>query len=67
MAIVYILIRGSIVGLDPYPFLDPANGGYPTVAVYFAGILVLMAIVCGLAVAIGNAAGGGHRRPDAAG
>lgn len=29
--LVYSLIRGPIVGWYPYPFLDPANGGYGTI------------------------------------
>ena len=44
--IAYTMIRGGLVGLYPYPFLDPANGGYATVALYCVGILGLMAIVC---------------------
>jgi hypothetical protein len=31
--VVYSLIRGPIVGWYPYPFLDPAYGGYGKVAV----------------------------------
>ncbi len=64
--IVYTLIRGALVGRYPYPFLDPANGGYPTVLVYCLAILVLMTIVCGLAVGLGNAAGSNRRLPGAA-
>jgi hypothetical protein len=63
--IVYILIRGSIVGLYPYPFLNPANGGYGTVSLYGVGILVLMTLVCAATVAAANAAGG--RMPAAEG
>jgi hypothetical protein len=55
--IVYILIRGSIVNLYPYPFLNPANGGYGTVAAYCVAILVLMTLVCVAAVGAANAAG----------
>ena len=29
----YVLVRGALVGKYPYPFLDPANGGYGTVGV----------------------------------
>ncbi len=60
--IVYTLIRGAMVGQYPYPFLDPANGGYASVAGYCLAILILMAIVCGLAVALGNVAGSGQRQ-----
>ncbi|HEY8886043.1 MAG TPA: Pr6Pr family membrane protein [Candidatus Microsaccharimonas sp.] len=31
--LVYSLLRGPIVGWYPYPFLNPANGGYGTVFV----------------------------------
>lgn len=64
--IIYTLARGAIVSLYPYPFLDPSNGGYPSVAIYCVGIFVVMAIVCALTVVLGNAAGGGQRRPKAA-
>jgi len=52
--IVYALVRGAIVGRYPYPFLDPANGGYGTVAVYVVMILLLMLAMCAAVVAIGN-------------
>lgn len=54
--LVYTLVKGPIVGKYPYPFLDPANGGYGTVALYCVAILGVMALVCLAAVAIGNAA-----------
>jgi hypothetical protein len=31
--LAYTLARGAVVGWYPYPFLDPANGGYGAVAV----------------------------------
>lgn len=49
----------------PYPFLDPANGGYGSVAVYCVGILIAMVVVSALVVVLGNAAGGGRRRVEA--
>lgn len=36
----YSLVRGAIVGWYPYPFLNPANGGYDTIAITCAAILV---------------------------
>jgi hypothetical protein len=39
--VAYSMIRGGLTGRYPYPFLDPANGGYDTVALYIVGILVL--------------------------
>ena len=62
--IVYTLIRGAIVNKYPYPFLDPANGGYAGVTVYCVAILVAMLVVSALVVVLANAAGGG-RRPAA--
>ena len=58
----YTLIRGSLTGLDPYPFLNPENGGYGSVGAYIIAILGLMAIICWLTVALGNAAGSNPRR-----
>jgi hypothetical protein len=52
--IVYTLIRGAASGLYPYPFLDPANGGYGSVALYCVGILVFMLLVCAVIVWLGN-------------
>jgi hypothetical protein len=52
--IVYTLIRGSIGGLYPYPFLNPANGGYASVAAYCVAVLALMALVCAAVVWLGN-------------
>jgi hypothetical protein len=53
--IVYTLIRGPLAGWYPYPFLDPANGGYGTVALYVVGILALMTVTCLVVMALGNA------------
>lgn len=65
--IIYTLIRGAITGLYPYPFLNPANGGYASVAVYCVGVLVAMAVVCALSVVIGNAARSDRRPAETAG
>lgn len=56
----YTLIRGPIAGWYPYPFLDPANGGYGTVAVTAVAILVAGAILCGVYAWLGNLRGGGQ-------
>ncbi len=55
--VAYSLTRGAMVGWYPYPFLDPANGGYSSIAVYVVGILVFGIVVVGLVIAIGNALG----------
>ncbi len=51
----YTMIRGPIAGWYPYPFLDPANGGYGGVAVYVVGILVFGLVLGAALAAIGNA------------
>ncbi len=38
--LTFTLVRGAIDGWYPYPFLDPANGGYASVVVYGVGITV---------------------------
>ena len=62
--LAYTMVRGPIAGWYPYPFLDPASGGYGTVAVTAVAILVAGAILCAVYVAIGNARAGG-RSPKA--
>ncbi|MEP6637983.1 MAG: Pr6Pr family membrane protein [Chloroflexota bacterium] len=52
--VVYVLIRGALVGKYPYPFLDPANGGYASVAVYVVGIAILVIIVSAAVHWLGN-------------
>jgi hypothetical protein len=59
--IVYTIIRGAIVDRYPYPFLDPVNGGYGSVAVYCIAILVAMIVVSAITVGLANAAGGVQR------
>lgn len=50
----YSLIRGAATGWYPYPFLDPANGGYGTVAGYVAAILVGGVVLIVAIVVVGN-------------
>jgi hypothetical protein len=59
--IVYTIIRGAIVNLYPYPFLNPVNGGYASVALYCVAILVAMLVVSLAVVVLANATGGGRR------
>jgi hypothetical protein len=63
--IIYTLIRGAIVHFYPYPFLNPTNGGYVSVALYCVAILVFMTAVCAGVVAVGNALGGWRHSPEA--
>jgi hypothetical protein len=64
--LAYTLIRGPIAGWYPYPFLDPANGGYASVAVIVAPIFVAGAVLCVAYAAIGNALAGRRSRTSAA-
>ncbi len=56
--VAYTMVKGPLVGKYPYPFLDPANGGYGTVALYSLAILIGMTLLCLAFVALANAAGG---------
>ncbi len=61
----YTLIRGALVDWYPYPFLNPANGGYGSVAMYVVAVLVFGIGVCALVAWIGTALGSrrGTRQP----
>jgi hypothetical protein len=48
------VVRGAIDGWYPYPFLDPAHGGYASVAVYVVGIFVGFLAIGAATMAIGN-------------
>jgi hypothetical protein len=51
----YVLIRGSLVGWYPYPFLNPANvGGYGGVAVYAVGVTAVFIVGGGLLFLVAN-------------
>jgi hypothetical protein len=51
----FTMVRGAIDGWYPYPFLDPANGGYGFVALYAVAILVLLLGVIWLVATVGTA------------
>ena len=51
----FTLVRGEIDGRYPYPFLNPANGGYGTVGLYCVGILALFLAVIWLTAWAGSA------------
>jgi hypothetical protein len=53
--VVFTLVRGANDGWYPYPFLDPANGGYGSVAIAIVGVLVGFLVLSALFVALGNA------------
>jgi hypothetical protein len=41
----YSLIRGAIVGWYPYPFLDPDEHGYPSIAATIVGLTLFAAVL----------------------
>ena len=64
--VAYTLIKGPIANWYPYPFLDPANGGYGRVALYCVAIFILVYGVCAAVIWIGNLARRGPPEPEAA-
>lgn len=52
--LAYTMVRGPIAGWYPYPFLDPANGGYGTVAVYIVGIFAFGTALCAVVAWLGT-------------
>ncbi len=60
---VFTLIRGAIDGWYPYPFLNPANGGYGVVALYSVAILALFFVVAWLVSTVGPALRARRRDP----
>jgi hypothetical protein len=42
--VVYLLVRGALVGWYPYPFLDPRRGSYGSVAIHVAAILLVFVL-----------------------
>jgi hypothetical protein len=53
--VVVTLIRGASDGWYPYPFLDPADGGYGPVAITVVAITLGFFLIAGITVAIANA------------
>ena len=51
----FTIVRGAIDGWYPYPFLDPANGGYGSVIVVSAAIFVGFLAIIWITVWLGNA------------
>jgi hypothetical protein len=54
---VLTIIRGAFDGWYPYPFLDPANGGYGQVAVTVVAVVIGFVVISAVIVWIGNARG----------
>jgi hypothetical protein len=65
---VLTVIRGAIDGWYPYPFLDPANGGYGAVALVIAAIALGFIALALLFIAAGNLSSkrSGAQRAEAA-
>jgi hypothetical protein len=59
----FTLVRGAFDGWYPYPFLNPANGGYGNVALYTAAILALLLAVIWLVATVGPALRARRREP----
>lgn len=55
--LVYTMIRGQVTGWYPYPFLDPANGGYGSVAVTVVAILAFGVVLSAVVAWVGNRLG----------
>jgi hypothetical protein len=56
--LAYILVRGSLIGWYPYPFLNPEiGGGNRSVAVYIVGIAVVFLLVGWMLLVLGRRRG----------
>ena len=56
--LVYVLIRGWLIGWYPYPFLNPdTGGGYRSVAIYVVGITVTFLLLGWTLLALGRLSG----------
>jgi hypothetical protein len=55
---ILTVIRGALDGWYPYPFLDPANGGYGQVAVTIVAITIGFVVVSLVIMALGNVRSG---------
>jgi hypothetical protein len=62
----FTLVRGAADGWYPYPFLDPANGGYGMVAVVVVGIITGFLGLSAAYVWLGNWRSSRARTPEAA-
>ena len=49
--IVYTLIRGAFTDYYPYPFLNPANGGWVSVLIYIVALTGFLVGIAALAIA----------------
>jgi hypothetical protein len=63
---VLTLIRGASDGWYPYPFLNPANGGYGQIGLTVAVVLVAGIVLAAATVWLGNSRRSGPPQPQAA-
>lgn len=63
---VLTMVRGALDGWYPYPFLDPATGGYAAVAVTIAAITIGFLVLAAVFIGLGNWRGRGRREPSIA-
>jgi len=49
---IYVLVRGALFGLYPYPFVDVGQWGYPRVLVNAAAILLGFVVISGLLIGL---------------
>jgi hypothetical protein len=60
----YTLVRGALTGWYPYPFLDPAGGGYGSVAIYVMAIFGFGVVLCAVIAWVGSALGARRATAD---
>ena len=60
------IVRGAIDGWYPYPFLDPAHGGYGQVAVTVVAVTRGFVVISAIAIGVGNARRGSAQAPQPA-
>lgn len=51
---VLTVIRGAVDGWYPYPFLDPAHGGYGQVAVTVVAVVIGFVVIAAAIIRLGN-------------
>jgi hypothetical protein len=61
---VLTIIRGALDGWYPYPFLDPAHGGYGQVAVTVVAVVIGFVVISAVVVWIGNVRGRAASEPQ---
>jgi len=50
--VIYVMIRGALLGEYPYPVLEANRLGYGPVALNIAGLIVIFTLLCAIAVAL---------------